>query len=130
MELFLNALWICLALAVPTAWLVRRHGEHSARQIVAGLFAFACIAILLFPVISATDDLHAMQVANEDSSTAKKLIVQAGEHPVLIGVPAASLLEQPALWSRIIDAEQVLPTLRNERVNVSNRPPPALRLTA
>jgi hypothetical protein len=124
MELFLNALWICLALAAPIAWLVRSRPDRSARRLLAGLFAFACIAILLFPVISATDDLHAMQVANEDSSTAKKLIVQAGERLAVIGAAATSLLERPVLWSRVTDAERVLLPLLTGRVNISNRPPP------
>lgn len=124
MELFLNALWICLALAAPAAWLVRRPEDRSGRRVLAGLFAFACIAILLFPVISATDDLHAMQVANEES-TGKKLVVTAGERPVIIGVTAASLVEQPALWSRVSVVEDVVPALQSDRVNISNRAPPA-----
>jgi hypothetical protein len=123
-ELFLNVFWLCVTLAAPLAWLVERAQQPSRRRIAVSLFAFACIAILLFPVISATDDLHIVQVASEDSSACKKLI-QAGGHLAAIGIACAVLLEQPALWSGITDTEQVISARESEPVNISNRPPPA-----
>ncbi len=67
MEPFLNLCW--LALAVPAYVLWRRrigsgHSAPSSRVIVGTL---ACSFVLLFPVISASDDLHATSQAIEES---------------------------------------------------------------
>lgn len=73
MELLLNFLWLFLML--PAYW-VWRHEEpvlqavrprHSWR----GLLLLSCILMLLFPVVSATDDLHAMRRDMEESSSGK-----------------------------------------------------------
>ncbi|MGA7575355.1 MAG: hypothetical protein WCA97_15320 [Terriglobales bacterium] len=72
MELFLNLCWLSLLLP---AWLLwrRRHGSGKAvtstgkRAPLVFLCALGCALILLFPVISATDDLHAMRPEMEES---------------------------------------------------------------
>jgi len=71
MEVFLNAIWLLVAIGAYLFWwtdeedgaLERR--EYNSRYRV---LALACGLILLFPVISLTDDLHAEQAAMEDSS--------------------------------------------------------------
>jgi len=77
MELLLNLVW--LLLAVPGYWLWRR-SVHSHR---AGsrqcLLALGCALVLLFPVISATDDLHAMRAEMEESSSSKRTVRPAEE---------------------------------------------------
>jgi len=76
MELFLNLCW--LALLLP-AWLLWRQrpstrGSVSSKRLVAGppvfLCALGCAFVLLFPVISASDDLHAMRPEMEESERA------------------------------------------------------------
>ena len=42
------------------------------------LLALGCALVLLFPVISATDDLHAMRAEMEESATSKRAVRQAG----------------------------------------------------
>lgn len=42
------------------------------------LLALGCTLVLLFPVISATDDLHAMRAEMEDSASSKRTVRQAG----------------------------------------------------
>ena len=42
------------------------------------LLALGCALVLLFPVISATDDLHAMRAEMEESATSKRAVPQAG----------------------------------------------------
>jgi hypothetical protein len=79
MELLLNLVWILLAL--PAYWLWRRDaGSRGARRVSAlqGLLALGCVLVLLFPVISASDDLHAMRAEMEDSSISKRTVRQAG----------------------------------------------------
>lgn len=79
MELLLNLAWILLVL--PGYWLWRRgEGARAARRVTAlqFLLALGCGLVLLFPVISATDDLHAMRAEMEESSTSKRAVRAAG----------------------------------------------------
>jgi hypothetical protein len=74
MELLLNLAWLLLAL--PAYWLWRR----SARRFspLQCLLALGCVLVLLFPVISASDDLHVMRAEMEDSSISKRAVRQSG----------------------------------------------------
>jgi hypothetical protein len=79
MELLLNLAWGLLLL--PAYWLWRRGaGVRVSRRVSAlqCLLALGCVLVLLFPVISATDDLHAMRTEMEESSTSKRAVRQAG----------------------------------------------------
>jgi hypothetical protein len=79
MELLLNLLWVLLAL--PAYWLWRRDaGVRCARRVSSPqcLLVLGCVQVLLFPVISASDDLHAMRAEMEDSSISKRTVRQAG----------------------------------------------------
>ena len=85
MELFLNLCW--LSLLVPAYLLWRRRPSsstgsdspaksHAARPLMF-LSALGCAVVLLFPVISATDDLHAMRADMEESAPGKRGVCQA-----------------------------------------------------
>jgi hypothetical protein len=79
MELLLNIAWVLMAL--PAYWLWRRNAEARQTRRLSGLqclLALGCVLVLLFPVISATDDLHAMRAEMEDSATSKRAVRQAG----------------------------------------------------
>jgi hypothetical protein len=77
MELLLNLCWLSLLLP---AWLLWRQrtastGSGSSAGSLAGrplvfVCALGCALVLLFPVISATDDLHAMRPEMEESKRA------------------------------------------------------------
>jgi hypothetical protein len=84
MELFLNLCW--LSLLVP-AYLLWRRSFSSSRKVRAVrpsipplvfLCVLGCVLVLLFPVISASDDLHAMRAEMEESSPCKRSVCQAG----------------------------------------------------
>ena len=74
MELLLNLAWLLLSL--PAYWLWRR----SARRFspLQCLLALGCVLVLLFPVISSSDDLHVMRAEMEDSSISKRAVRQSG----------------------------------------------------
>jgi hypothetical protein len=77
MELLLNLAWLLLAL--PAYWLWRRGaGARPACRLgpFQGLLALGCVLVLLFPVISASDDLHGMRAEMEDSSSTNKRTVR------------------------------------------------------
>jgi hypothetical protein len=97
MELLLNLLWLTLAL--PAIWMWRHQSVcaedcprfHQIRPLV----LFGCVLMLLFPVVSATDDLHAMRQEMEESSPSKKIVKQAVADKSLARIITAGAL--PAL---------------------------------
>ncbi len=66
MEVLLNSVWGLLALAALLAW--RRHDRQAGAGHAQRFVALVCMLLLMFPVISATDDLHPVAQAIEDSS--------------------------------------------------------------
>jgi len=88
MELLLNLVWLMLALP---ALLLSRRAQRSAKdsgQICRtnSFVLLGCLLLLLFPVISATDDLLAFRFAMEESSATKRLVKQsAGPKVCLAG---------------------------------------------
>jgi hypothetical protein len=73
MELILNLIWVVLAVSALCAWGWRRSRPQSRPHLI----ALVCLLALLFPVISATDDLNAMRSEMEDSSPSKRGLKQA-----------------------------------------------------
>lgn len=74
MELFLNILWLALALGAFGLWslgilLTRRRHCGPLPQ----LALLTCVLVLLFPVISATDDLHPIRTELEESTPSKRI---------------------------------------------------------
>jgi hypothetical protein len=64
----------------------------------------SCILVLLFPVVSATDDLHAMRQEMEESSLSKRMVKQSGGDKSSsslngIGSSAAHLISGSSLCS-------------------------------
>jgi len=77
MELFLNLCWLSLVLPACVLWRLRTSSTGSgspaggpAGRPLVFLCVLGCAFILLFPVISATDDLHAMRPEMEESERA------------------------------------------------------------
>ena len=94
MELLLNLLW--LFLVMPAFWLwrySRTAPERRAASPLRCLLALACLLVILFPVISATDDLHAMRAEMEESPASKRSVGHSSGDK---SSPSNSLL-QPAL---------------------------------
>jgi len=74
MELFLNLCWLSLLLPAFLLWRQRAGSDRALRGLslrpLVFLGALGCALILLFPVISASDDLHAMRPEMEESERA------------------------------------------------------------
>jgi hypothetical protein len=103
MELLLNLAWMLLLL--PAYWLWRRGaGSRAARRVTAlqcGL-ALGCAVVLLFPVISATDDLHAMRAEMEESASSKRAVRQAASEKSNAGMKMNRLQGPPALLASAV----------------------------
>ena len=75
MELLLNLAWLLLVL--PAFWLWRCSKTAPFGRRLNGLqclLALGCTLVILFPVVSATDDLRAMRSEIEESPTSRKTI--------------------------------------------------------
>jgi hypothetical protein len=70
MELLLNLIWITLGLGGLLAFERRRHAYAPIRQVpyLKALIALGCVILLLFPIVSASDDLHPTQAVLEDAT--------------------------------------------------------------
>ena len=81
MELTLNLVWVCLAIGAILAQIVMlsssgaslRRPESYLRKLV----AMGCALVILFFVISMTDDLHNQQVLVEDRKSSRNAAVTA-----------------------------------------------------
>lgn len=80
MELLLNILWLMLTL--PAIWLRLQDPAcvQSSRRLgnMRPILLFGCILVLLFPVVSATDDMHVMRPELEESSSSKRQVEVSG----------------------------------------------------
>jgi len=75
MELTLNLVWVCVAIAAILGQILTLSGggaclRHPASY-VRKLMAMGCALVILFFVISMTDDLHNQQVLVEDKKSAR-----------------------------------------------------------
>lgn len=89
LELLLNL--CCLLLFGPAIylWLQRRRVATSVLQFSVAL---TCLLFLLFPVISASDDLHAMRQEMEESGPSKRTLKHAAR-----SAPGHDITAPPAL---------------------------------
>lgn len=97
MELLLNLAWVLLAL--PAYWLWRRGNTAPAGRrfnSLQCLLALGCVLVILFPVVSATDDLHAMRAEMEESPASKRSV----SHKTSDKLSASKAQSQPSLAVR------------------------------
>jgi hypothetical protein len=137
MENLLNIAWLVLSLAAGWLWL-RRWRDVSRYSFPLQLATLTCVLIILFPVVSANDDLYLQQIAIEASENQKKssaevsskLVRQAGP----VGTGFLALLPTPPALRFDADltmAADLPPQVLLERIfsfSLLNRPPPHLFL--
>jgi hypothetical protein len=77
MELFLNLLWMLIAVGLLGAWRTRWvHQRHRGpRHSLQEWSALSIALVLLFFAVSMTDDMHSKIVALEECSTSKRELV-------------------------------------------------------
>ncbi|MGA9389527.1 MAG: hypothetical protein WBV69_03690 [Candidatus Sulfotelmatobacter sp.] len=135
MELLLNLAWVLMAL--PAYWLWRRGAEARLAHRVTALqflLALGCVVVLLFPVISATDDLHAIRAEMEESATSKRAVRQAGieKHSASVnrlqGLPAVSAVWGPLPIIGRLEVSEIifLPLARRCDLHAGRAPPNSL----
>jgi hypothetical protein len=134
MELLLNLFW--LTLIVPAVWMWRRESacDQGRRRFdrIRPFLLLGCVLLLLFPVVSATDDLHAMRQEMEESPS-KRMVKQAGGDKSFAGLGSPGAL--PALilpvplgpsdevCGRVLLVSAVLPQPARSKERASRAPP-------
>jgi hypothetical protein len=96
MELLLNVAWLMLAL--PAIWIWRRDADsvHPARGFgrAVPFLILGCVLLMLFPVVSATDDLYPIQANVEEANPRRVAKQLSGDRSANWLSPAASVLAQ------------------------------------
>jgi len=95
MELLLNLAWLLLALPAYWLWRDRRSSVTHRFSPWQFLLALGCMLVVLFPVISSTDDLCAMRAEFEEAPAGKHSIRQHSNDRL----SASKWQPQPALAS-------------------------------
>jgi hypothetical protein len=128
-EIILNLAWALLTIFMVWAW-IRTNGQtgHSrGGQIV----AITLLVVILFPVISVTDDLAAAQnPAETDTCQRRDHLLSFNAHTPL---PVVTLPAMPAFAgivfgpSRYVSPKSIIPRSadRPALASIQNRPPPA-----
>jgi|SRR5580704_9745401 hypothetical protein len=95
MELLLNLVWIALAVGAFGA-LTRMQRTSVRKDLIPGarnvkaLLALSCVLVLLFPIVSASDDLHPSQALLEDAT--KRIQQGIASLDIPVGHPSAALV--------------------------------------
>lgn len=135
LELLLNLVWVLVVTASLLFWRrLSTVSDDCSRRPVTALVALVCILVLLFPVISATDDMHVAEFAMEDSG--RKVLRQLlpdgasavhGANAAFAPTVPVFCLECPvALTVAPLHEERQLLVSSSCHDSVSDRAPPAL----
>jgi len=131
MELLLNLTWLSVALVCAIGLFCRAKREPNAANIWLFITAAVCIVVLLFPVISMTDDLHAEVFTAEESGKHRVVVVHTHQllSPNTFIARLAALVFVPArvTWSRSTEVQLPQP-IEGIRLSSFTRPPPHLTL--
>ena len=136
MELFLNLVWLVIATAATAPILLRNQrdgGDQRLRWVHLGILL--CGTALLFPSISASDDIHYEAFIVEDSTSAKRLNpAHSSTNPAapVLWFPALLLLGFAGLFERrwrLIESRSVCYRVPFFSRNLLGRAPPATPAT-
>jgi hypothetical protein len=128
MELILNLVWMLLAVAIVRLWVRYAPKEGSGRW--TQIFALIMLILILFPVISVTDDLQASQTLAEDVTTLRRDIATTHCYHLFAAestVPPAAFTEfAVGFLCFVAPCHLPVPTVDNPAIAaIQNRPPPA-----
>jgi hypothetical protein len=133
MELFLNLVWVLLAAVMFCLWLrftTRTGAQLRMQERRMQVVAFAVLILILFPVISVTDDLQSIQNPAEADSCLRRDHVVCNAHSIFPSVAALPLPVFTELSISILGsaAPGSLPAPVVDHpalASIQNRPPPA-----
>ena len=128
MELALNLVWTCLAVVLLLYWMSCDSQAGTSRQ--TQIVSLALLILILFPVISVTDDLMAVQNPAETESCQRRSQMCSdgcSTHSAVAVLALPAFVEPPpgsiciAMLSDLPVPLVAVPAV----VSIQNRPPPA-----
>ncbi|MGD0938840.1 MAG: hypothetical protein ABR905_03940 [Terracidiphilus sp.] len=128
MEIFLNLIWVLLAVASLPLWVSYGRQEGASRR--AQLAALVILIAILFPVISVTDDLLTIQNPAEIECCARRSHSVSCPHSIFSAVAALPPQAFASPWSGfeqfVGPPNSSFSTVENPALApIQNRPPPA-----
>lgn len=135
MELTLNLIWLLLTIPAVWVWHEARCARPGERDLQ-GLLLLACILMLLFPVVSATDDLQAMRPEMEEAAVQDtsgrsdhgRLLAAAGGSCNTFVLLTARFVVLPELvvWGPVAEVATLLPAIGVVTRRAGRAPPLSL----
>ena len=141
MELFLNFLWVLIALGALVVW--RASWAHQARLANSDRLrewtAFACALVFLFYAVSLSDDLHSDLVLFDESSGGRRSFAvwtcarQSPGDAKVVPASGAAILPRVSPFDSLCDVASIAPLNRGLNSPLPNdlssgRAPPASSL--
>jgi hypothetical protein len=127
MELFLNFAWALLAISGLCLWLRFDRRDKSERRLA--FMALAMLIVIVFPVISVSDDLWSLQNPAETDASVRRDHVTAAPHASFpaSAIPTTTFAGLANDYERAIAPlfHASLPVERPATDHIQNRPPPA-----
>jgi hypothetical protein len=128
MEILLNLAWTCLAILSLGLWM--RFERRTGAQRRMPLIALVMLLVILFPVISVSDDLWSIQNPAETDTCQRRNQIAPNLHSIFpaLAAPFAPLFAQLNSDVQYFSAPVVLSTEKYAipaLEGIDNRPPPA-----
>jgi hypothetical protein len=128
METILNLTWVILAFVLVRLWLLYAPQDGASRRVQ--IVALAMLTVILFPVISVTDDLWSIQYPAETDTSLRRGVLASNPHSVFPAAAALPLLAvaDPAVACRRLETPLQSPLVAIDKPGldpIENRPPPA-----
>lgn len=128
METILNLVWLILAFVLVRLWLLYAPQDGASRRMQ--IAALAMLIVILFPVISVTDDLWSIQYAAETDTSLRRDYLASNPHSIFpaVAAPPELAVADPGVACGRLEApvQSALITIDNPCLApIENRPPPA-----
>jgi hypothetical protein len=129
MELFLNSAWALVAISIACLWVRLEQRDKAERRLP--FISMVMLILLLFPVISVSDDLQSLHNPAEADTYLRRDQLSSFQH---LYSPATAAPPQPAFAELSVCFQSFVLPINTSPAHVSspaldaiqNRPPPAL----
>ncbi len=126
-EILLNAAWVVISIGI---FVNLAKSQRPARSsVLQALLAVTCVVVLLFPTVSATDDLLSVQFPAEDCSRVVKKLRSAISSALDVDTPATTVaffdIEPDWSFVPLLDTAAALEARAVLSPLVAGRAPPA-----
>ena len=128
METILNLTWLILAFVLVRLWLSHAPQDGASRRMQVA--ALAMLIVILFPVISITDDLWSIQYAAETNTSLRREYLASNPHSIFpaVAAPPEITVADTGVACRRLETPLQSPMIAINKPGldpIENRPPPA-----